>query len=50
MVANKNIKVSMNTKNILDKNKVYPRESYDDVIKRILTKKSRLKMKGGRKK
>jgi len=36
MVADKNIKVSKNTKKRLDKLKLHSRETYDDLIMRII--------------
>ena len=38
MVSDKSIKVSKETKDALDKNKEHPRETYDDIIKRLIEK------------
>lgn len=35
MVINKNIRISAGLKVFLDRNRLYPRETYDDIIKRI---------------
>ncbi len=36
MVTNKLIKVNELTKKMLDKIKIYPRETYDDILNRLI--------------
>lgn len=38
MVATESIKIDEQTKKLLDKKRIYERETYDDIIKRILEK------------
>lgn len=38
MIKNTTIQISMNTKTLLDKLKVHPREPYEDVIKKLIGK------------
>lgn len=47
MASDQSIKISKKTKDLLDKEKKYDRETYDYVINRLLN--TLLKMKGGKK-
>lgn len=38
MVINKNIRIGARLKSLLDKNRVYDRETYDDIMRRLLRK------------
>jgi len=37
MVADKSLKISEEVKKLLDAEKLYDRETYDDIIKRLMT-------------
>lgn len=43
MVTTKPIKVDDEVKELLDKKKIYPRETYNDVLRRILELKEKIK-------